>query len=149
MGRSGDLIRKNKTQNRSYTFTAAQLAARDNALKEAVLKQRAKELEEEAKRQALKQVGDLITGDSEEDFYNTLQYLFAVSVRVLIERFGWRPVDSGCNNGEDHRYKVVRFAQALTDELNALKRTGDIKSYAKDTAEKYGVGFVAEDYEKE
>lgn len=89
MGRSGDLIRKNKAQNRSYTFTAAQLAMRDNALKEAVLTQRAKELEEEAKRQALKQVGDLITGDSEEDFYNTLQFLFSVSVRVLIEQFGW------------------------------------------------------------
>lgn len=149
MGRSGDLIRKNKAQNRSYTFTAAQLAMRDNALKEAVLTQRAKELEEEAKRQALKQVGDLITGDSEEDFYNTLQFLFSVSVRVLIEQFGWRPVESGCKNGEDHRYKVVKFAQALTDELNRLKGTGDIKSYARETAEKYGVSFIAEDYEKE
>lgn len=147
MGKSGALLRMRKDDTKTITFTQGQLKQHDAAVAQAAIKQRSRELEEEAKRQALKQVGDLITGDSEEDFYNTLQYLFAVSVRVLIEQFGWRPVESGCKNGEDHRYKVVKFAQALTDELNRLKGTGDIKSYAKETAQKYGIGFVAEDYD--
>lgn len=147
MGKTGALLRMRKDDTKTITFTQGQLKQHDVAVAQAAIKQRSRELEEEAKRQALKQVGDLITGDSEEDFYNTLQYLFAVSVRVLIEQFGWRPVESGCKNGEDHRYKVVKFAQALTDELNRLKGTGDIKSYAKETAQKYGIGFVAEDYD--
>ena len=83
-----------------------------------------------------------------EGFFNILQLLLAVPARVLIEKFGWKPIPK---DGEyDMRNRLVKFSDYMVDELNntLFNDTGDIKRYCDETYEKYGVRFVR-DYEGE
>ena len=146
MGKTGALLRMRKDETKTITFTQGQLKQHDAAVAQAAIKQRSRELEEEAERQVRAQIGDMIPDKFDEFFYNTFQYLAAVSVRVLVEHFGWSPItNSNSKTGDDKRYRIVQFVHYLEDEIIRIQKTGDIKGYAKEVAEKYGIGFIAED----
>lgn len=77
--------------------------------------------------------------DSDQNFYNLLSYMLAVCSRVLIERFGWKPVRyANCR-----KTKTELFAEYVAEEIAALEadETKDIRKYAEDVEKQYGVRF--------
>jgi hypothetical protein len=147
MGRSGDLLRQQKKKMIRYTFTGEQLEAHDKAVARAAIENRAKEMEAEAKRQAAAQIAEFNTGTAEDDFYNTIRYLYSVSCRILIERFGWKAPGKS-TRGNDSRMKIARFANALSEELDKIGKSSDIRSYAAQTARMYGLDFIVSEVEE-
>lgn len=164
MGKMGDALRAAKKQSTVYTFTKEQLEAHDAlvlAERENVLRARLeermkaeyaekqKELEEKIKecnaqiqREWDEREKLFHTGDLEDTFFNTLQYLIAVPCRVLIEKFGWQPPKT-----TDRRSKINRLCDYVIDEINAIVQDEmkDIRSYCDETFRLYGVKFEREE----
>lgn len=153
MGKKGDLLRAQKAMNTRYTFTREQLEVHDqqviSARKEAIKMDLTREMEQEfqrrkeefdrvSKEEWERRAAEFKTGNAKEDFYNLLTYLLSLSSRVLIEQFGWSvPVRN------DNRYKILRFGDALVDEINKIQANEmlDIRKYNDETFEKYGIKF--------
>lgn len=160
MGKKGDLLRAQKANSTVYTFTRAQLAQHDehviNAHMERI-RERAKEYTDkiwdertqenlaEVNREWDKRMAEFKSGDSEDDFYNLLSYMLCISSRVLIERFGWKPIPK--DGMYDRRNRTMRFADAIVDELNKISEDElmDICRYNEETYELYGVKFTRSD----
>lgn len=91
---------------------------------------------------------ELNTGTPEEQIDTMLSYLLAISARVLIERFGWLPL-----NGHrfTRRNKIVRFCNAVIDELDRIAhdKTIGAHEYAAETYRLYGVRFMMEETDDE
>lgn len=159
MGRSGDRLRAQKAQRVTYTFTKEQLEARDRAIIQEY-KETTKNL---AKQEIHKQVenvfaeqeeafvkrtkayysslkDEFFSPDESENFHNYMRYLLSLSVRVLIERFGWKPI-SPCRTTRTERY-----ATALLEELYKITENEetDIQTYSEETYQLYGVKFTRE-----
>ena len=154
MGKAGAALRAAKKETTVYTFTRAQLEARDESLKkewremferesrrvvDRLMKERAAEMQKQIEEEWAKRAAEFNTGDREEDFFSLLQYMLAIPVRVLVERFGWQPAV----NGSDGRYRLVRFADYVIEELERVSGDDllDIRKYSEETAERYGVQF--------
>ena len=158
MGRTGAALRAAKAQTVRYTFTKEQLEARDRALikeyrentqklqEQEVMKQVREEFAEREKDFKEKTTAfykdleaEFFTADANENFQAYMQYLLALSCRILIEQFGWPAIT-------DHASRTRRFASALVEELYKLIEDPDqnIQSYAAETARLYGVEFRRE-----
>ena len=154
MGKKGDALRAAKKKATTYTFTREQLEARDEEMKREwresfekesrrvvakLMKERAQEAQKEIEAEWQKRAEEFHTGDREEDFYALLQYMLAIPVRILVERFGWRPAA----NGSDGRFRLVKFADYVIEELERISGDDlmDIRKYSEQTAEMYGVQF--------
>lgn len=162
MGKKGDALRAQRAATARYTFTGAELEQRDKMIIErfrndvmekcqAELDRQVKEIEsrhfeemetfvadEWKKREALFQ-------DNGEKLSEVLRLLLATSSRVLIERFGWKPIPIDGNY--DGRNRTVRFSKYLAEEINTIvdDETKDIRRYCDETYEKYGVKFLFEE----
>lgn len=158
MGKKGALLREQKKKAAVYTFTAEQLAEHDqmiiNEKMQRIRENLAPKAQEEVQRrldEARQIISDewdarkkeFYTDDSETNFYNVLQYLLCVSTRVLIERFRWKPIPK--DGKYDRRNRIVRFSEYVTNEINQIcsDESGDVRRYAAETYEKYGVRFKA------
>lgn len=156
MGKSGERLRAEKARSASYVFTAEQLREHDRQVllhEEERLKKR---LEEElAKRQTAisQQIQDewdarekiFKGGDFADHFFLVLSMLLAVSSRVLIERFGWKPIPK--DEYYDRRNRTARFADYLIEEVNGItgNEEADIRNYCDEVYNLYGVRFLMED----
>lgn len=153
MGKSGDALRRAK-QEKVYTFTKAQLEARDQVLiqnrKDLILEAAKKDLEEERiKKQRefdsyieaeWRQREELFGGSHRENMFLILSLLLAMPARVLIEHFDFKPVPTGRRSRQT---KIERFAEILAEEINRIMddETKDIRRYCDETYELYGVRF--------
>ena len=159
MGKKGDLLRAQKAQRVTYTFTAEQLQEHDRQVRDAYKKQadqHMRKLWDEYDRKQREEfdahihelwnerMKEFNEGMPEDKITVMLSYLLSISARVLIEQFGWTPV-------EGHRYtrrnRIVRFSNAVVDEImkiTANKMIG-IQEYTAETYRLYGVRFLAED----
>lgn len=157
MGWKGDLLRKQKKDNTVYRFTRAELEAHDNQVKAEYRKFLDARLEEKYKLEHDKLVNQINeeweirkkefgSPDTTENFFNMMTYLLSVSCRVLVEQFKWTPLPKSCYFGVK-RYRLARFADAVIDEIDRIATDDlqDIRSYAADTYDKYGVKFMRED----
>lgn len=103
MGKAGAALRAAKKETTIYTFTRAQLEARDESLKkewremferesrrvvDRLMQERAAEMQKQIEEEWAKRAAEFNSGDREEDFFSLLQYMLAIPVRVLVERFG-------------------------------------------------------------
>ena len=163
MGKKGDLLRQAKKQKAMYHFTGEELEAHDRetyrrARLEAwpLMKQKADEYAAQALKDRQgeldaywKRKHDEFLCDGTGDIIlNTMSFALAISCRVLIERFGWLPP----NEGRAGRHtKIMRYAQALTDEINekiSADPKMDIVKYAEETRELYNLNFQPETEEE-
>ena len=85
-----------------------------------------------------KRAKEFRTADRQHDFMYLLQFMLSVSCRILIEHFGWKPIS------EPFRWtKTAKFADLVATEISGIcnDEFKDIRKYADDTYEKYGVRF--------
>lgn len=153
MGKSGDALRRAK-QEKVYTFTKAQLEARDQVLiqnrKDLILEAAKKDLEEERIKKEREFVSyieaewrqreELFGGSHRENMFLILSLLLAMPARILVEHFDFKPVPVGRRSRQT---KIERFAEILAEEINRLMddETKDIRRYCDETYELYGVRF--------
>lgn len=155
MGKKGDLLRAAKKQSAHYTFTGAELEAHDAAVRAAYRKDLVGRLKEEARiasaeyeedvKQRIRDHWDGIarefyTPDEQENTNNMISYLLAISSRVLIEKFHWKPAPK---DYYDRRNRTVQFAEAVVAELERVTQSEnmDIRAYSEETYELYGVKY--------
>jgi len=147
MGKKGDLLRAMKKQKAEYTFTGEQLEQHDRQVvqdyfKNAMPMVRKMADEEDAKRfdEMSKRIDNLWIDNSAA----LLSYAMALSCRVLIEHFGWKPIRNR------HRTNTSRYAEALVQEYDRVTAGKEgMKAYAKETKALYNLSFVAEGDENE
>lgn len=144
MGKSGEMLRLKKQSSVRYTFTREQLEQHDAQVIREAIKIREKNMQADCHRYVKESLEEFNTGDADTDMSAIIQYMLATCICVLVERFGWKPVKSNKKDGEDKRYRVVRFALAVVGELEKVAKYDDIRDYSRRIAERYGVSFVAE-----
>lgn len=140
MGRKGDALRAAKKQKTVYHLTGEQLEQRDKAVIEAYkrdLDGRMKDAADRYVREYFDKIGaEFTTGNERDDIDLMLTYLLSVSVRVLIERFGWKPIKYNCRPT-----RTECFINYVIDEVTAIREddTKDIRDYAREVEQLYGV----------
>ena len=140
MGRKGDALRAAKKQQATYTFTAAQLAEHDRYVSDFAVQHRKEEINENVRKEWQRRADEFATPDLNENFMNAVAYMFAIPCRVLIEQFGWKPVRyANCP-----QTRTEKLAIAMIEELNNISSNTkqDIRTYARETFDKYGLKFV-------
>lgn len=150
MGKKGDLLRALKEQNTTYTFTKAQLMEHDKQVKRDILLKAKEDLEAEARRQADAYVQHewsereklFVENHPMDNVMTMMSLLLAVSSRVLIERFHWKPIPK--DGVYDRRNRTMRFADYIVDELDKITRDvdADIRRYCEETYDLYGVKYT-------
>lgn len=156
MGKKGDLLRALKAAQKTYTFTHEQLKEHDrvvaiDALKRAEVELKKKVDAEYAAKNA--EIQQFITDEwkSREEIFmeshpndnviSIMGLLMATSSRVLIEKFGWKPIPK--DGKYDRRNRTMRYADCLVDELQRIMNdeNADIRRYCEETYDLYGVKF--------
>ena len=162
MGKKGDALRAHRAANARYSFTGAELEARDKMLidrfRESVMENAQKELDRQVKEIEAKHFEEMerfiadewkrreaMFSDKGERLNEILRLLLACSSRVLIEKFHWRPIPEDGNY--DKRNRTYQFAEHLVEEVNEIccDETKDIRKYCDETYEKYGVKYLFEE----
>ena len=148
MGKKGDLLRAQKAQTRTYTFTAAQLEEHDRQVRMMTLKRKQDELKAYARDVLDKDFEErqkLLTGDATDVTLNVFSMLISISCKVLVEQFGWKPIWKHSTM----RNRLARFVVAVQQETEQLVNDEllDIRSYAKKAYDITGVAFEPGDDE--
>ena len=162
MGKKGAALRAERAAAARYTFTGAELEARDQRLLERCrekifkdcqeeLDKRAAEIEkqhfEEIERYVAQQwkEREAIFQDDGQRLSEILRLLLACSSRVLIEKFHWKPIPQDGNY--DKRNRTYQFAKYLAEEVNDIctDEKKDIRQYCDETYELYGVKYLFEE----
>lgn len=149
MGKKGDLLRAKKAQTATYTFTAAQLAEHDRQVRMATLERKKQELKDYAYNvleQDFNERQKMLEGSTEDVTLTVFSMLISISCRVLVERFGWKPVWKHTTG----RNRLVRFVDAVQEEAERLINDEllDIRKYVKEAWEITGVRFEANEDEE-
>ena len=161
MGKKGDILRAQRAATARYSFTGAELEARDRMIidrfRKDVMEKCQAELDRQVKEIESKHFDEMeafvreewkkreaIFNDDGERLSEILRLLLATSSRVLIERFGWKPIPMDGNY--DGRNRTHQFAKYLAEEVNAIAcdETKDIRRYCDETYELYGVRYLFE-----
>lgn len=144
MGRSGEALRAAKLNKGKYYTTAdiirIETAAINNDRKNRIpeMKEKLDKLMAEREAELIRKIYDA----THDDINNLLSYLLAISTRVLIEHFGWKPV----RYIRGRRTNTERFARLLIDEINFIEDNGiTLADYVRETKELYGVEYVTEE----
>ena len=158
MGKKGDLLRAQKAQRVTYTFTAEQLRQHDEAVvseyrKTIMDRVRADAAELDRQRMAeftrrseelwAEREKRFKTGYLQGDTMAMASSMMPVAIKILVEEFRWTPVRNG------HRTRLQRFAEGVIEEMNRIGHDEnlDIMRYADEVEDKYGVCFKLEDAE--
>ena len=80
----------------------------------------------------------------ENNFLEFISCMMSVSIRVLIEKFHWKPVPK--DGYYDRRLAIVRFSDYVQAEIDMISgdEMQDIRKYNEETFNLYGVKFAAE-----
>ena len=163
MGKKGEALRAAKRQQTMYHFTREQLAAHDQFVREEFRERCMKDVEEkvwqkmepifdEKKKELEKAILDdwderkrLFASEvPENNFLEFICCMMSVSIRVLIEKFHWKPVPK--DGFYDRRLAIVRFSDYVKTEIDMISadEMQDIRKYNEETFKLYGVKFAAE-----
>ena len=156
MGKKGAAMRAAKMQNTTYTFTAAQLEEHDKMIlrefRQRVVddvQKQADEIFAEREKAAMqaavaeweKREKAFSENHPNDNAVSCVSLLMATTARVLVERFGWKPIPKDGNY--DRRNRLVQFCEAVTDEVYKITDpdNADILGYCDETYDLYGVRF--------
>lgn len=140
MGKKGDLLRLQKAQRATYTFTAAQLEEHDRQVRTAAIERKKQELEKYAWNVLEKDFTErqkMLEGSTEDVTLTVFSMLISISCRVLVERFGWKPIWAHSTK----RNRLSRFVVAVQEEAERLVNDEllDIRKYAAEAWDITGV----------
>ena len=156
MGKKGAAMRAAKMQNTTYSFTAAQLEEHDKMIlrefRQRVVDDVSKQADEifaEREKAAMqaaveeweKREKAFSENHPNDNAVSCVSLLMATTARVLVERFGWKPIPKDGNY--DRRSRLVQFCEAVTDEVYKITDpdNADILKYCDETYDLYGVRF--------
>lgn len=156
MGKKGAAMRAAKMQNTTYSFTAAQLEEHDKMIlrefRQRVVDDVSKQADEifaEREKAAMqaaveeweKREKAFSENHPNDNAVSCVSLLMATTARVLVERFGWKPIPKDGNY--DRRNRLVQFCEAVTDEVCKITDPDnvDILKYCDETYDLYGVRF--------
>lgn len=98
------------------------------------------EVKEEWKRRE-----EMFSGEDDEVVLNVLSLLLAIPVKVLCEKFKWKPYP--LNEEENKNSRILKFSQAVIKEANDIfaDENADIRNYVEEVYQKYGIKYHMED----
>ena len=154
MGKKGAELRAKK-DSATITFTKAQLVEHDKQvirewqkrskqyMNHLAMEQAAGAKEvfvEETNKYFAQKAETFKSGNWLNDFSNAVSFAFAIPVKVLVEQFGWEPLNG---SKQDNHKRIARFSKAMVREFGEMteSRGIDIEQYAKDVEKKYGISF--------
>lgn len=161
MGKSGQALRDAKRKKIKYHWSDEDLRAHDavvlreyrqrvvdDALEKLSARNKAEYAAEEERLKKMvedewEERKNLFMSDCPEDnFHETVSCTFAIAIRVLVERFHWKPLLEG--ERFDRRRNIVRFSDYCCEEIERIRKDDlqDIRKYNRETIEMYGVGFA-------
>ena len=94
------------------------------------------EVKEEWKRRE-----EMLSGEDDEVLLNVLSLLLAIPVKVLCEKFKWKPYP--LNEEENKNSRILKFSQAVIKETNDIfaDENADIRNYVEEVYQKYGIKY--------
>ncbi len=133
MGRTGDLLRQKGKQSAKYTVTGEWLENHDRLVIEQYEKSRAEDRKREEKENV-----QHVNNAWKENATAAMSFWLAVSVRILIEEFNWKP--PRYKNARQTR--TERYSNTLIDKINEISEDPrGFRKYAEETRELYGIEF--------
>lgn len=98
------------------------------------------EVKEEWKRRE-----EMLSGEDDKVVLNVLSLLLAIPVKVLCEKFGWKPYQ--LNKEENKNSRILKFSREVIKETNDIfaDENADIRNYVEEVYQKYGVKYHMED----
>lgn len=98
------------------------------------------EVKEEWKRRE-----EMFSGEDDKVVLNVLSLLLAIPVKVLCEKFGWKPYP--LNKEENKNSRILKFTREVIKETNDIfaDENADIRNYVEEVYQKYGVKYHMED----
>ena len=142
MGKNGALLRQQKAQRVTYTFTKEQLEAHDRQVAMEAINRKKDELKDYARGILDKDFAErqkLLEGSATDVTFNVFSMLISISCVVLVRQFGWKPVWKHSTK----RSKLIRFVMAVQQETERLVNDEllDIRKYAAEAWDITGVRF--------
>ena len=149
MGKKGDLLRQQKAQRATYTFTREQLDEHDRQVRMAAIERKKTDLKQYARSVLDKDFAErqkLLEGSAADVTFNVFSMLISISCVVLVRDFGWKPIWKHTTS----RNRLARFVIAVQGETERLVNDEllDIRKYAADAWEMTGVKLEAADDEE-
>ena len=140
MGKKGDLLRQQKAQRATYTFTAQQLEEHDRQIRMAAIQRKKEELKDYARGVLDADFAErqkLLEGSAEDVTLNVFSMLISISCVVLVRDFGWKPIWKHTTS----RNRLARFVTAVQAEAERLVNDEllDIRKYAAEAWDLTGV----------
>lgn len=150
MGKKGELLRAQKAQRATYTFTAEQLKEHDRQVRMAAIERKREDLKNYARDVLDKDFAErqkLLEGSAEDVTFTVFSMLISISTVVLVRDFGWKPIWKHTTR----RNRLARFVTAVQEEAERLVNDEllDIRKYAAEAWEITGVRLEATDEEGE
>lgn len=144
MGKKGDLLRQQKAQRATYTFSAQQLEEHDRQIRMAAIQRKKEELKDYARGVLDADFAErqkLLEGSAEDVTLNVFSMLISISCVVLVRDFGWKPIWKHTNS----RNRLARFVTAVQAEAERLVNDEllDIRKYVAEAWDLTGVRLEA------
>ena len=144
MGKKGDLLRQQKAQRATYTFTAQQLEEHDRQIRMAAIQRKKEELKDYARGVLDADFAErqkLLEGSAEDVTLNVFSMLISISCVVLVRDFGWKPIWKHTTS----RNRLARFVTAVQAEAERLVNDEllDIRKYVAEAWDLTGVRLEA------
>lgn len=144
MGKKGDLLRQQKAQRATYTFTAQQLEEHDRQIRMAAIQRKKEELKNYARGVLDADFAErqkLLEGSAEDVTLNVFSMLISISCVVLVRDFGWKPIWKHTTS----RNRLARFVTAVQAEAERLVNDEllDIRKYVERAWDLTGVRLEA------
>ena len=131
MGKNGALLRQQKAQRATYTFTREQLEEHDRQIRMETINRKKDELKAYARGVLDADFAErqkLLEGSATDVTVNVFCMLISISCVVLVRDFGWKPIWKHSTS----RNRLARFATAVQQETERLVNDEllDIRKYA-------------------
>jgi hypothetical protein len=150
MGKNGKLLREQKKMNTARMYTVAEIEAikRQAVEEDRAAMEKLRRYQQTMDRKAVNQLLETewkareqaFRGeDEDESFQKVMSLTMHIPVTVLCETFHWKPID----DSSDGRNHLQKFVDALVAEVDRIcsDENMDIRKYADQCSEKYGVKF--------
>lgn len=142
MGKNGQLLRMQKAQRVTYTFTREQLEAHDRQVAMEAINRKKDELKNYARGILDADFAErqkLLEGSATDVTVNVFSMLISISCVVLVQQFGWKPIWKHSTR----RNRLARFVTAVQEETERLVNDEllDIRKYAAKAWDITGVRF--------
>lgn len=149
MGKKGELLRAQKAQRATYTFTREQLEEHDRQVQKAAIQRKREDLKDYARDILDRDFAErqkLLDGSVEDVTLTVFSMLISISCRVLVEKFKWKPIWKHSTR----RNRLARFVTAVQEEAERLVNDEllDIRKYAAEAWDITGVRLEATDDEE-